>query len=230
MTLRRKGAGALLAAGATAAFAGARLLHNWGSTPLERNRQFPGDELVPDPATTVTLAATVRAPANEVWHWLVQIGQDRAGMYSYDRLENLIGLRIHSANEIRDEWKHLDVGDRVVLVRKGWLGMKIGYSLPVAAIEEGRAIILRQAPPEHPWNAVWSFTIEPEGPDACRLVSRSRSERRSGFAGLTDTVLAGLLDPVTALMTRQMLLGIKRRAERQATGSMGQGESTAIRC
>ena len=55
---------------------------------------LPGDELVPEPAEDTTLAVTVDAPAEEVWAWLVQIGQGRGGMYSHDRLENLVGLHI----------------------------------------------------------------------------------------------------------------------------------------
>lgn len=47
--------------------------------------------------------------------------------------------------------------------------MPDGYSFPVAAVEPGHLIVLRQCPPEHPWTAVWTFVIEPDGPDRCRL-------------------------------------------------------------
>jgi hypothetical protein len=50
-------------------------------------------------------ARTVNAPAEQVWRWLVQIGQDRGGVYSYQRLENLLGLRIVNAEDIRAEWQ-----------------------------------------------------------------------------------------------------------------------------
>lgn len=186
---------------------------NWGATPDECRAQYPGDELIPDPAGTTTRAVSIAAPAEEVWRWLVQIGRGRGGMYSYDRLENLFGLDIHSTGEIRDEWQHLGVGDRVVLVPPGWMRMKQGYSLPVARLDPGQALVLRQAPPEHPWNAVWTFVVVPRGPGACRLISHDRAARKTGPAGRLEGIATLLMEPVTTLMTRRMLLGIKERAE-----------------
>ncbi len=199
--------------GAVAAAAAARRSRHWGSTPEERARTYPGDDLVPEPAVTVTRAISVEAPASEVWPWLVQIGKDRGGMYSYDWLENLLGLGIHSADEIREEWQHVAPGDRVVLVPKGWGPLPDGYSLPVATVLPGCALVLRQAPPEHPWNAVWTFVIDPDGPDRCRLISRSRAERPPGAAGGLNAIATEVMDPITLVMTRKMLLGIKARAE-----------------
>ena len=198
---------------------------NWGATAEERSATYPGDELIPEPAGVTTRAITIAAPAREVWRWLVQIGQGRGGMYSYDALENLIGLDIHSTDEIREEWQHLGAGDRVTLVRPGWMGLEQGYSLPVARVDAGRAIVLRQEPPEHPWNAVWTFVVEPGSSDSCRLISHDRAARRSGMAGRFEAVAASLMEPVTTLMTRRMLLGIKDRAERAYAASTGRSTS-----
>jgi len=194
---------------------------NWGATPDECGAQYPGDELVPDPAGTTTRAVSIAAPAEEVWRWLVQIGRGRGGMYSYDRLENLLGLDIHSTGEIRDEWQHLGVGDRVVLVAPGWMGLKQGYSLPVARLDPGQALVLRQAPPEHPWDAVWTFVVVPQGPGACRLISHDRAARKTGAARCLEGIATSLMEPVTTLMTRRMLLGIKERAEASPPTTVG---------
>jgi hypothetical protein len=202
---------ALLAAGA---LWWAHRARNWGATAEECAATYPGDDLIPGPAGTTTRAVTVAAPAREVWRWLVQMGQGRGGMYSYDTLENLVGLDIHSTGEIRDEWQHLGVGDRVVLVRPGWMGMKQGYSRPVARVDPGRAIVLRQEPPEHPWDAVWTFVVEPVEGGSCRLISHDRAARAAGAAGRAQAVANSLMEPVTTIMTRRMLLGIKERAER----------------
>lgn len=188
----------------------ARALRNWGATSEEREMTLPGDELIPEPADVITRGVTVRAPPGEVWRWLVQIGQDRGGMYSYDWLENLLRLRIHSAREIREEWQHLAAGDQVRLVPRGWLGVKDGFALPVAKVEPGRAIVLREQPPAQPWDAVWSFHLLPVDDRRCRLLSRSRAARQHGPARLVNSAV----EPVTLLMTRKMLLGIKARAER----------------
>ena len=202
----------LLGAGAGAA--GLQALHarrNRGATPEETGAVLPGDELVPEPAEQTTLAVTVEAPAEEVWAWLVQIGSGRGGMYSYDWLENLIGLDIHSTAEIRDEWQHLAVGDRVVVVPEGYRPMPAGYAFTVARVDPPCALVLRQAPPEHPWNGVWSFHVRPAPEGGCRLLARSRTEAPTGL-GLRIATRLG--EPVTLVMTRRMLHGIKERAER----------------
>lgn len=206
----------VLAGAALAAWESRRRWRDWGSTEAERWTVYPGDDLVAGPALESTRAVSIRASADDVWRWLVQIGQDRGGFYSYDVLERLIGLDVHSAGEVREEWQHLAVGDRVVLVPSGWLGIEAGYSLRVAAVDPGRSLVLRQSPPEHPWDSVWSFTIVPLGRWGCRLVSRTRTVRAAGRFGPLVDALTELGDPITMVMTRRMLLGIKERAERSA--------------
>lgn len=186
---------------------------NLGATDEERTARYPDDELVPEPADDVTRAIAIDAPASVVWRWLVQIGQGRGGMYSYDGVENLLGLDIHSADRIHEEWQDLAVGDRVVVVPPGKLGMKDGYSFPVVRVDHERCLVLRQCPPEHPWNANWTFVIEPTGPESCRLISRSRAARQPGWKGSAAHVGGLAMDPVTWVMTRKMLHGIRDRAE-----------------
>jgi hypothetical protein len=184
-------------------------LRNWGATREEVDSVLSGDELVPGPAVTTTLAVSVAAPPADVWAWLVQIGQDRGGMYSYDLVENLVGLQIHSTGELRNEWQNLGVGDRVQLVPKGWCGISRGVSLPVARLDPGRSLVLREQRPELPWDSVWSFHIVPTDGDSCRLISRSRTARTPGPVRWASE----LMQPLTSVMTRRMLLGIKARAE-----------------
>jgi hypothetical protein len=201
---------------AGAGVAGLQLLHarrHWGATAAEIAEPLPGDHLVPEPAGEMTLGVDVEASAEETWGWLVQIGQGRGGMYSYDWLENLIGLGIHTTDRIRPEWQDLAVGDRVVVVPKGYGPLPDGYAFTVAVATPPRTLVLRQAPPEHPWNGVWSFHVVPAGKGRCRLLSRSRTEI-PGRAGMRIATRVG--EPVTLLMTRRMLLGIKEHAERHA--------------
>jgi hypothetical protein len=199
------------AAVAGGVLAGLRRSRDWGATAGEVVMPLPGDELVAEPADAVTRAVEIAAPAAEVWRWLVQIGQGRGGMYSYDRLENLVGLDIHSTDEIRAEWQRLDAGDEVVVVPPGWGPLAEGYALEAARVLPGEAIVLLQSPPRHPWRAVWTFVIVPVAEDRCRLLSRSRAARASSR---TLQLATGVLEPVTTVMTRRMLLGIRDRAER----------------
>jgi hypothetical protein len=151
-----------------------------------------------------------------VWSWLVQIGQDRGGMYSYEWLENLFGLDIHNADRIHEEWQLLAVGDAVRVVPRGRLGMREGYAFRVALVDPPRALVLRQQPPEHPWDSTWAFLVVPDSADHCRLLSRSRTAKASGVAGIASLVAAALMEPVILRMTRRMLVGIKSRAEHDA--------------
>ncbi len=210
----------VIAAGAAAL--GLHTVHasrNWGATAGEVAVTLPGDELVPEPAENTTLGVSVAAPVEQVWSWLVQIGQDRGGMYSYDWAENLLGLHIHSADEIRGEWQHLAPGDRVVVVPEGYRALPAGYAFTVDRVEPPRTLVLRQAPPEHPWHGVWSFHLVPAGESRCRLLARSRTEVPRQPALRLATRVG---EPVTLVMTRRMLHGIRQRAERR-TPAMNAG-------
>ena len=188
-------------------------LRNWGATPAEIEATHAGDDLVAGPVSTSTYAVTVEAPADVVWSWLVQIGQDRGGMYSYEWPENVFGLDIHNTDQIRDEWQQLAVGDEVRVVPRGKLGMRDGYAFRVELIDPPRALVLRQQPPEHPWDSTWAFLVVPVSADRTRLLSRSRTAKLPGAAGAVARIGAELMGPVILLMTRKMLLGIKERAE-----------------
>ena len=73
----------------------------WGTTPDERAVPLPGDQVHPTQADyRIDHAITIRAPANAVWPWLVQLGQDRGGFYSYAWLERAVGDDIRNADRI----------------------------------------------------------------------------------------------------------------------------------
>ena len=115
------GAGALVVGVAVAAYPAllrTRCL-TWGATSDEINRQMPGDDLLPDPDIVATRAVTVAAPPHAIWPWLVQMGSGRGGLYTYDWIENLFGLGMHSANEILPDFQDLEVGDVLPVGSKG---------------------------------------------------------------------------------------------------------------
>ena len=107
-------AAALEALGAAYSFVVLPRLRRWGATPDEASRALPGDDLIPDPLYATTRAITVQAPAEAVFPWLVQLGQNRGGFYTYDALENLFRLDIHSADRIHPEWQDLEPGSDYV--------------------------------------------------------------------------------------------------------------------
>lgn len=79
---------------------------------------LPGDELLPAPTVVSTQAITINAPAESIWPWLVQLGKDRGGLYSYTVIENLFGLGIHNTDRVIPELQNLAVGDRVPLSKQ----------------------------------------------------------------------------------------------------------------
>lgn len=193
---RRRGpAGALLGVALLWALVGRRRLLDWGATAVERTQPLPGDELVPAPALQTTRAVTIDAPPGDVWPWLAQIGQDRGGFYSYERLENLAGARIRNADRIHPEWQRREVGELVML--------HPANGLRVARFEPGRVLVLEG------WGA---FVVEPAGPGRTRLLVRGRVPRRA-----SAIALALLIELPHLIMERRMLLGIKERAERGPT-------------
>ena len=193
-------------------YAARRFYRNWGATKEECRTPLPGDELIGEPATQTTEGIWIEASAAAVWPWLVQIGQDRGGLYSFERLENLLGLRYRNADRIHPEWQRLAVGEQVRLAPRGWLGLRDGLTLPVAQLIEGQSIVLRMLPPHLPWDGVWSFHAMAYGADRCRLLVRTRS--RTSVPG--ETLAGEAAGPVLSLLTRGMLQGITRRAEQAA--------------
>ena len=208
---------------ATASAAG--LLEAWGrqsrATRLERRKPLPGDELVPRPKWQATRATTIRAPREEAWPWLVQMGfsTHRAGWYTPFWLDRLIfGIKAHSASTIVPELQNLAVGDRVPDSDSG-----VPF-FTVARLDPSRALVLRST--THPLpaytdvNFAWAFVLEDAGSDT-RLIMRARVDYTPvwhpaivralmvvGF-GIGDFVQAG-----------GMLDGIKRRTERRPSARL----------
>jgi hypothetical protein len=92
------------------------------------------------------------------------------------------------------------------------MGMRKGIALSVVDVVEQQTIVLRAAPPDHAVDMVWSFHLIPHWEDRCRLLIRSRT--RLHHPG--EVAAVELTGPAKALVTRGMLLGIKRRAEGQS--------------
>jgi len=205
------------AAAGTAGYQLIGWMSHWGASEEEIAAGYPGDELIESPADQTTMAVTIAAPAEVIWSWLVQIGQDRGGMYSYDSLEQAVGLDIHSAETINPAWQHLEPDDRVRLVPPGWGPLPDGYALRVSLVEPPHTLVLRQGPPQDPWDGVWTFTIREVCPGLCRLVSRTRTHRNPGVAQAVLRAATTLGAPITWLMTRKMLLTLKERAEGRAS-------------
>lgn len=224
MTRCARAAGLLAAAGAAyAALARPRMLR-WGATAAEAAGALPGDELIPGARYQSTRAITIAAPAAEVWPWLVQMGQGKGGLYTYDALENLMRLNIHSADRVVPEWQSAVVGvDKVDLAPDGSMPMTL------TICEPERVFVIRTGAPGEPPVAPgsffrgeiagsWAFILAPIDEATTRLIVRFRADWRQSLAGRVARYK--LLEPMHFVMERGMLRGIKRRAEK--AGGVGQ--------
>ena len=172
----------------------------WGATDAEAAARLPGDELLEDADGVATRAIGIDAPAAAVWPWIAQMGPSpRGGAYTYDWIENLMGLNMHSADHVLPEFQHPEVGETIG--------------------DGSNRMRVERAEPEHvlAWrsedgNWVWTFVLE-ERCGSSRLISRNR------FRLPTLAARIGMIsmEPASLLMERKMLNGIKERAEKLGT-------------
>jgi len=194
-------------------------LARWGATDEELAAALPGDDLIPAAGPAGTMAATIHAPPSVVWPWLVQMGCDRAGFYSWDRLDN--GGR-SSAECIHPEWQDLVQGGRVLSVPNGraWFD--------VALLEPERTLVLRATlslpagrpfgPAAHPPRAftdsTWGFHLRPTADGRTRLLVRGAGRGRPWWLfRFTNLVF---WEPAHWVMQTKQFAELRRRAEREA--------------
>jgi hypothetical protein len=184
----------------------------WGATDAEVARRWPGDDLVPAPFSRAVRAVTVEVPAWKVWPWIMQVGRDRGGFYSYTLLENLVGADIHNVERLLPDLADRRPGETV------WMGPpeKFGGQarMVVQEVAPGHAMVLVQPPDaerlargEPVEHGVWSFVVDPTADGSTRLVMVSLTAR-------PRAVDLAFWEPAHFVMERKMMLTIKRLAER----------------
>ncbi|HEX6215655.1 MAG TPA: hypothetical protein VFZ38_12575 [Vicinamibacterales bacterium] len=180
---------------------------SWGSRPDELVMPLPGDRPARNPALELQHAVTIKASPDVVWAWLVQLGQDRAGFYSYDWLERAFGARVHNVKEIRPAWQSRSAGDFVRATQPdylwGILGDQVGWT--VTTIDPGRTLVLRN------WG---TFVLQPMSDGRTRFIIRSTvgDPHIAPWVAAADMMAFELPH---FIMQRKMMLEIKALAERQ---------------
>jgi len=174
----------------------------WGATDLDVQRTMPGDDLCPSPDLISTRAVRIEAPPTAIWPWLLQMGSGKGGVYTYDWIENLFGLKMHSVDVILPEFQNRKVGDVEQLGPNG-------PRLRVEILDAERAMVLRS----EDGNWVWAFGLYPDSEGgATTLVSRNRIAT-PGTSVVQRAAYTLIMEPGSLIMERKMLLGIKQRAE-----------------
>jgi hypothetical protein len=179
-------------------------MDRWGATDEEIAASFPGDELVPEPASFVNRAITIDAPPEYIYPWIVQLDANKGGWYSYTWLEGMLNCPMVNADRIHPEWQNLQVGDKV--------NMCPGEFAPppyiVAQIHPNQAIVMGHQE-NGEWVDLYQFVIVPQADGTSRLILRTRTMMVGG--------IWTVIHPGAFIMERGMLLGIKERAERLAS-------------
>ena len=176
---------------------------NWGATQIEIERAMPGDDLISEPGISFTRAITISAPPEEIWPWLLQYGEQRAGFYGYDWFDNR-GIR--SSEEIIDEYQDLAVGDDVPI------SAIVTYI--VDSMDENSSMVWKSSAEDI--TGSWSWGLYALNDHETRLITRLR-----GFRDWTapSILFEKFIDAFDIGFMRKSLLGIKQRAEGDITDS-----------
>lgn len=176
-------------------------MNQWGTTAEEIGLVFPGDELVANPAQISNHAVTIKAAPDQIFPWLLQIGADKSGMYSYTWLENLVGCKMAKDERIRPEWQNLKEGDLMHLCA----GDFAPPPYIVAEVIPNQTVIFGHKTNDK-WEETWQFILIPQEDGTTRLVARTRSALSGGMWEVVNRI--------AFVMERKMLLTIKDLSER----------------
>jgi hypothetical protein len=189
----------------------------WGTTAAEVHATLPGDNLFPDSTAEATHAITIHATPQQIWPWLMQIGQDRSGYYSYTTLENLFGADMPKVERIVPDWKARVPGESVWMATPRRFGGK--GRMITTVVEPDRAFAMVSV---NDWQALcsggvvqegmWTFALEPQKDGQTRLIARLRGGTPPTLMGR----LAGRLfwEPAHFVMEQKMLRRIRDLSER----------------
>ena len=190
---------------------------HWGTTPAEASAALPGDDLFPVYAGEATHAITIHASPEQVWPWLMQIGQDRSGFYSYTFLENAFRCDMPKRESLFPDWKPRTTGETVWFCNPERYG---GQARMVAAVVlPGRSFVMVSA---KDWEnlqagkpaqeAFWSFTLEPLPDGQSRLIAGVRGTTPPSL--VTRAVGRLFWEPAHFVMEQKMLRTIRDLSER----------------
>lgn len=171
-------------------------IFTWGATDQEVSMSMPGDHLAP--FISSTRGITINAPISDVWDWVIQLGADRGGFYSYWFIEKPLGYKFRETNRVEVEFKDMEVG-RVI---KTSLNPSMRFiEFPVVSVNPGKSFVLKN------WGC---FLLNEVDSTRTRLIVRTHGQFLTTW---TDYLDYFFMAPLHYLMERRMLIGIKSRSE-----------------
>lgn len=183
-------------------------LSGWGASSAELAQGLPGDELAPSPQIHWTNATTIRARPEQVWPWVAQLGDSRAGFYSYTFIEDRVGsitgasgyaVDYTNADRVVAEWQHPTPGDPI-----------IAGALKVREVLPGQYLLADLIKPDGgQWTWLWYLTPT-NGGTQTRLVVRCLMQLPAEAA---NPIVVGVMNAGGFVMQQRMIHGLKLRAE-----------------
>jgi hypothetical protein len=178
---------------------------HWGATGEELARSMPGDGTIANPSFNATRGVTIHAPVEAIYPWIVQIGMNRAGWYSYDLLDN---LGRPSADRLLPEHQKIYTGQLIPMSPDG------KYGIYVKEFKENEWVLWH----DKEGDTTWFWGIYPDGEKQSRLITRVQMKYRWLTAGAIFNLLIEFGD---LIMMRKCMLGIKTRAEKMVKRLVG---------
>ncbi len=177
----------------------------WGATSEDVDRPMMGDDLLVNPEFSATRAIEINAAPEDIWPWIIQMGNTRAGFYGFDNLDN---GGVPSADTILSEYQGLQAGDSIP---GGVYRGEVWYLMEVKEMNPGKEMLwvfLEGTPWE---GATWSWGLYRIDDERTRLVSRLR--QKYGLTSVQEVIACSMIDAIEILMMRTTLRGIKYRVE-----------------
>ncbi|MBN1536632.1 MAG: hypothetical protein JW908_07870 [Anaerolineales bacterium] len=171
----------------------------WGATKQEADMPLPGDELAP--FISATRAITIDAPINEVWQWLIQLGADRGGFFSYAFIEKILGYEFQETESISQP-QDMQMG-RIIPASIDESKSAIKLNFPVVAVEPGKYYVLGGWGP---------FVLKELNPTKTRLIVRTHGQETHNIPGKISDFLGEMGHYI---MERRMMMGFKAAAEKR---------------
>jgi hypothetical protein len=181
----------------------------WGATAAEATQALPGDEAITDSYINWDNAKTIHAPVEQVWPWIAQMGDTRAGYYSYTFIEKGVmqilgtgGLPLeafyNNADRIHPEWQNPAIGQGMIV-----------DMLKVKSFQPNRYLLASMTDPSgFAWN--WGWYLEAVDAQTTRLHVRSRLQVP---ADARNPLITVVFSAGGFIMEQNMIQGIAQRAE-----------------
>ena len=174
-----------------------RHVSTWGATQQEASMQMAGDYMTP--YITSTRAIDIDAPKSDTWRWLMQLGADRGGFFSYYFIEKAMGYISRDPEIVEASFKDFKAGD---IIRSSIKKTSIPFNFSVLSVLPEESLVLEN------WG---TFKVVSLGENKSRLIIRTHGKEHSNILLRMADKCFGT--PSHFLMERRTMMGIKARAE-----------------